>query len=311
MVQRLMIVCLAAVMFLNVAWDVSAQVGAFSREELVEYTPLWTGERFPDGRPKVPDDIIERMEKVSIEEAWGVLRRHGFHHQFDAGWQTTLDHPVLVGRVVTGVFMPLRPDVNDRINEVGKREGRIGAQNSWIIDTLVDGDVLVVDLFGKVIDGTFAGDNLANSINTKTGNGFIVDGGSRDLDGILEIPDYTVFVRGWDPSYLKDVMLMGINSPIRIGRATAMPGDIVLGGREGVLFIPPHLAVEVVVTSEIVRLRDEFGHQRLREGKYTPGQIDAKWTEDIEKDFANWLKTEKGDEISDEEREKLLKGRTW
>ena len=295
----------------TIVWDVHAQVGAFSREELLEYTQPWTGERFPDGRPKVPNDIIERMKKVSVEEAWGVLRRHGYNHQFDAGWVTTLNDPVLVGRVVTGVFMPLRPDVNDRINENGKRDGRIGAQNSWIIDTLVDDDVLVIDLFGKVVDGTFAGDNLANSINARTGNGFIVDGGCRDLDGILEIPEYAVFVRGWDPSYLKDVMLMGINSPIRIGRATAMPGDIVFGGREGVLLIPPHLAEEVVVTSEIVRLRDEFGHKRLREGKYTPGQIDTKWTEEIEKDFENWLKTDKGDEISDEEREKLLKGRTW
>lgn len=219
--------------------------------------------------------------------------------------------PVLVGRVATAVFMPLRPDVNDIILARGKQDGRIGAQNSWVIDTLKQGDVLVVDLFGKVIDGTFAGDNLTNSIKTKTGTGFIVDGGCRDLDGILEVPDCPVFVRGWDPSFLKDVMLMGINSPIRIGRTTVMPGDVVLGGREGVLFIPAHLAEEVVETSEIISLRDEFGHQRLREGKYTPGQIDAKWTEAIEKDFEDWLKTTKKDTISAEQREKYLKGRTW
>jgi len=309
--HRSIISCLATVLVFTGVWDVHAQVVVFSRDELLEYTSLWTGDRFPDGRPKVPDDIIERMKNVSVEEAWGVLRRHGYNHQFDGGWQTTIKDPVLVGRVVTGVFMPLRPDVNNRINEKGKRDGRIGAQNSWIIDTLVEGDVLVIDLFGKIVDGTFAGDNLANSINARSGKGFIVDGGCRDLDGILEISDYPVFVRGWDPSYIKDVMLMGINCPIRIGRATAIPGDIVLGGREGVLFIPPHLAEEVVVTSEIVRLRDEFGHKRLREGKYTPGQIDTKWTEEIEKDFENWLKTDKGDEISDEERERLLKGRTW
>ena len=283
----LVIVCILSLTFL--IGLLNAQVGSFSREDLLKYTAEYKGERFPDGRPKVSDDIIERMKQVAIEEAWGVLRNRGFNNQFEGNWVTTDEHPILVGRAATGVFFPLRSDVNDIINARGKKEGRIGAQNSWIIDTLVNGDVLVVDLFGKVIDGTFAGDNLGNSIKSKTGNGFIIDGGCRDLDGILEIEDCPVFVRGWDPSFLQEVMLMGINVPVRIGRAAVIPGDVVLGGREGVIFIPPHLAEEVVETSEKIRLRDEFGHQRLREGKYTPGQIDSKWTEEIEKDFAKWL----------------------
>ena len=304
-------ICSLCILSFIVSYDgANAQVGVFSPDDLREYTSLHSGERFSDGRPKVPDDILKRMKEVVIEEAWSVLRRHGFNDQFDGNWVTTHEHPVLVGRVVTAVFMPLRPDVNDIINEKGKKEGRIGAQNSWIIDTLVDGDVLVVDLFGKVINGTFAGDNLGNAIKAKTGRGIVVDGSCRDVDGILEIPDFKVFVRGWDPSFLKDVMLMGINCPIRIGRATVMPGDVVLGGREGVIFIPAHLAEEVVDTSEYVRLRNKFGQRRLREGKYTPGQIDARWTDAIEKDFAEWLKKE-GIELTLEQREKLLEGRTW
>jgi regulator of RNase E activity RraA len=157
------------------------------------------------------------------------------------------------------------------IKKNGEKEGRIGGQNSWIIDTLVKGDVIVVDLMGKVIDGTFMGDNLANAIWAKSGGkGVVIHGGARDIQGVEEIPDFPVFNRGWDPSAIADVMLMGINSPIRIGRAAVMPGDVVLGKKEGVIFIPAHLAQEVVETSEIVRVRDAFGHQRLREGQVHP-----------------------------------------
>jgi 4-hydroxy-4-methyl-2-oxoglutarate aldolase len=287
------------------------QVDVFTREDRIAYTPLWSGERFPDGRPKVPDDLIERMKGVSIEEAWSVCNRHGFTSQFEGGWVTTHAEPVLTGRAVTAFFMPLRPDVNDVIASRGKEKGRIGGQNSWIIDTVVRRDVIVVDMMGKIVDGTFMGDNLGNSIWAKSGGtGVVIDGGARDIEGVLQIPDFPVFNRGWDPSFIKDVMLMGINTPVRIGRASVMPGDVVLGKREGVIFIPAHLAQEVVETSEIIRMKDAFGHQRLREGRYTPGQIDREWTEDIEKDFTGWLK-ERGDTLTPYQKEKLLKGRTW
>ncbi len=293
------------------ALPATAQVGVFSKQQLIEYTPQWTGERFLDGRPKVSDDLLERMKEVSIEEAWAVCNRHDFYNQFEGGWVVTRDNPVLVGRAVTAYFYPKRPDVNEKINENGKKDGRIGGQNSWIIDTIVENDVIVVDLMGKVIDGTFLGDNLANSIWVKSGGtGVVIDGGARDIEGVMQIPGFPIFNRGWDPSYLKEVMLMGINTPVRIGRAAVMPGDVVLGKKEGVIFIPAHLAEEVVQTSEIVRLRDRFGHQRLREGKYTPGQIDRKWTEEIEKDFSRWLQ-EQGDELTPYQKEKLLEGRTW
>lgn len=290
----------------------SGQVGVFTKDHLVEYTPDWKGERFPDGRPKVADALLQRMREVSIEEAWAVLRRHGFNHQFEGNWVLAgPQEPVLVGRAVTAYFHPVRPDVNGVIKQKGDLDGRVGGQNSWVIDTLVKGDVIVVDLMGKVIDGTFMGDNLANSIWAKTGGtGVVIHGGARDIEGVEKIPNFPVFNRGWDPSAIADVMLMGINCPVRIGRAAVMPGDVVLGKKEGIIFIPAHLAQEVVETSEIIRLRDAFGHQRLREGRYTPGQIDRKWTEDIEKDFTAWLKA-RGGELTPHQREKLLQGRTW
>jgi regulator of RNase E activity RraA len=305
-------IALASALTLGGAARAHAQVGVFTRDHLIEYTPDWKGERFRDGRPKVPDDLLARMKAVSIEEAWAVLRRHGFNQQFEGNWVLAgPKEPVLVGRAVTACFHPVRPDVNTAIKQRGEKEGRIGGQNSWIIDTVIKGDVIVVDLMGKVIDGTFMGDNLANAIWAKSGGtGVVIHGGARDIEGVERVPEFPVFNRGWDPSAIADVMLMGINAPIRVGRASVMPGDVVLGKKEGVIFIPAHLAQEVVETSEIVRLRDQFGHQRLREGKYTPGQIDRQWSEDIEKDFAAWL-AERGQELTPYQREKLLKGRTW
>lgn len=283
----------------------SAQLGAVDREDLVRFTPKWEGERAEDGRPLVPEDLLERLKKVSLEEAWGVCREHGYHNQFEGNWVMTEPDPVLVGRAVTTYFQPLRPDVQEATEALGKEQGRIGGQNSWVIDTLQKGDVMVVDIMGRVIDATFVGDNLANSVWAKTGTGIVIDGGARDLEGVLEIPDFPIFNRGWDPSYLQHMTIMGINTPIRIGRAMVMPGDAVLGKREGVVFIPPHLVREVVERSEEIRLRDAFGHQRLREGRWTPGQIDREWTEEIEADFRQWLE-ERADELTDYQREKFL-----
>ena len=261
---------------------------ANTRAAIEALTPLWQGERFDDGRPRVPDDLVKRMELVTTEEAWGVLRRHGYNFQFEGNWLNLHPEQTLVGRAVTCVFMPQRPDVQQVIQERGQAERRVGGQNSWVIDTLVQDDVVVVDLFGKVKNGTFAGDNLGTSIFSKTRRGMVIDGGIRDTQRIYEMAGFGVFVRGLDPSAIAEVTLMGTNVPVRIGEATVLPGDVVLGTRTGLIFIPPHLAQEVVERSEDIRLRDTFGHQRLREGKYTPGEIDRKWSDEIEADFAAW-----------------------
>jgi 4-hydroxy-4-methyl-2-oxoglutarate aldolase len=260
-------------------------------EEIIALTPLNPFDRFPDGRPRVPDDLIRRMALVTIEEAWGVLRRHGYHFQFEGGWMNLHPDRTLVGRAVTARFVPQRPDLHAVVEERGRAAGCVGGQNSWVIDTLVEDDVIVVDLFGKVKDGTYAGDNLATAIHARSRTGMVIDGGIRDLQRIYEIPDFAVFVRGVDPTAIAGVTLDGLNIPTRIGQATVLPGDVVLGTREGVIFIPPHLAQEVVERSETIRLRDQFGHQRLREGKYTPGEIDRGWSPEIEADFEEWKKT--------------------
>jgi 4-hydroxy-4-methyl-2-oxoglutarate aldolase len=277
----------------SLAMPAHAQLGMFSKDQLIAVTRAWTGERFPDGRPKVSDEILERMKTVDAEEAWGALRQSGFFNQFEGGWKVINPGSRVAGRVVTAVFMPLRPDLEAYIREQGKAEGRVGAENSWVIDTLVPGDVLVVDLFGKIKDGTFAGDNLGTAIFSKSHNALVVDGSVRDVTGMSEIHGFQVFVRDVDPSALRDVTLVGLNVPIRIGHATVLPGDIAVSDPEGITFIPPQLCEKVADSAELTHLIDEWGHMMLREGKYTPGQIDGPWTSAMKEEFNRWVEQEK------------------
>ena len=261
------------------------------KEIIMEYTRLSEFDRLPDGRPHVPDDLLNRLEKITTEEAWGVLRQHGYHFQFEGGWLQTHPDKILVGRCVTAVMLPHRPDFHDLVQETGDAQGEIGGQNSWVIDTLIEGDVLVVDMFGKVKNGTFVGDNLSTSIETKTKRGAILDCGIRDYQGIVQLEESAFFCRGVDPTAIADVTLAGINMPIRIGETTVLPGDIVLGTPSGVIFIPPHLIKEVVERGEDIQSRDVWGKMMLNQGKYTPGEIDVStWQEHIEADYQQWLK---------------------
>jgi regulator of RNase E activity RraA len=263
---------------------------AAARADLLAMTNDWKGDRYQDGRPKVPAGLLLRMKSVSIEEAWEVLRRRGYENQFVGGWQMMHPDQPFVGRALTAAYLPGRPDLVARIMRAGKEEGRIGPSNSWPIDMLQQGDVYIADGYGKVADGTLIGDNLGHAIYARSGTGVVFDAGARDLDGLAKIEGFNACVRGWDPSFLRNSVLSSINRPIRIGPATVIPGDVVLARREGVIVIPAHLAEEVVVTAEVIALKDEFGHARLREGVYTPGQIDVPWTGPIKADFFKWLR---------------------
>ncbi len=291
---------------------ITAQQVTLTPDQIKGYTPEWKGERFPDGRPKVSDKMLERLKKVHLEEAWGVLRNKGYQNQFEGDWMIQFPDSVMTGRVVTAQYMPMRPDVDKIVKEIGKNEKRIGAPNSWPIDVLKDGDVYVADSYGKMADGTLIGDNLGNAIYAKSHRGVIFYGSVRDVEGLDEIKGFNSWTKGNDPSYIQQMMLGGINVPIRIGRATVLPGDAVLAKKYGVVFIPAHLLDTVVLNAEFISLRDQFGHQRLREGKYTPGQIDTQWTDEIKKDFLQWLK-DNPDKLpmTREELDKFMKERNW
>lgn len=303
---------LPVIFLLLIILSAPAPAQTISRELLIQYTSQWEGERYDDGRPKVPDRLLERAKNISIEEAWGVLRGEGFENQFEGNWMMIHDDVPIVGRALTAQYLPARADMADAIEKQGKAEGRIGSSNSWPIDELQMGDVYVADGYGKIVDGTLIGDNLGNSIYAKSGNGVVFDGSLRDLSGLSKIEGFNAFVRGWDPSYIKDMMLGGLNTPIRIGRATVLPGDVVLAKREGVIFIPAHLAEKVITNAEFIALKDQYGHQMLREGKYTPGQIDTRWTDEIKQNFLAWV-DDNPDKLpmSRPELDEFLKDRTW
>lgn len=285
-----------------------------SPEYIKALTAEWKGERFPDGRPKVSDAILARLKNISIEEAWGVLRNKGYFNQYEGDWQVIWSDSVMTGRVVTAQYMPLRPDFQNQVKEQGKVENRAqkGGTNSWPIDILTPGDVYVADGYGKIADGTLIGDNLGNSIYAKSQRGVIFYGSVRDQEGLEEIKGFNAWMKGQDPSYINQMMLTSINAPIRVGRATVLPGDVVLAKKYGTIFIPAHLVESLVLTSEVTALRDQFGHQRLREKKYLAGEIDSEWTEVIKKDFLNWLNNYPGKlPMSKKELDDYLKERNY
>ena len=250
-----------------------AQLLNFSRQELIDYTAQNPFDRLPDGRPKVPDDLIERARGLSSEEVWAVLQEKGFNNQYSDGFQVLHPGKTMVGRVFTVQFMPVRADVENVATAKAKAHGIPRLTNQTAIDMLQPGDVLVVDLFGKKVGGTIVGDNLFFYVMTAThSGGLVVDGSIRDLDGISEI-DMPGYFRTVDPTPIGDVMLTGINVPVRIGGVTVMPGDLAVGDREGVYFIPPQFVREVLDHADETHIHDEWTKKKFAEGKYKSSEI--------------------------------------
>lgn len=255
-------IALLVLAFLGSVVPCRAQLFVFQREDMIRYTSKNPFARFEDGRPKVPGDLMEQVRALSSEEIWSVLSKAGYHNQFEGNWQILHPGKKLVGRAVTAQYMPARPDVSDVIDARAASQGMPASLPERVIDMLQPGDVVVVDLFGKITDGTFGGDNLHTAIYTVTKTGFVIDGSIRDLGGVIRL-DAAGYFRGSTPSSYRNVMLTGINIPIRIGAATVMPGDVVFGDREGVSFIPPHLVGKVVEDAKTAS--DERSNKRLKE----------------------------------------------
>ncbi|WP_240347807.1 RraA family protein [Longitalea arenae] len=291
---------------------VAVQAQTIPRDELIFLTSAWKGERFGDGRPKIPEDLLRRARHIAIEDAWTILNNEGYICQYEGNWKMVHTDTPVVGRAFTACFMPTRPDVEKNIKERGKKEGRVGNTNAWPIDMLSKDDVYVADGFGKISGGTLIGSNLGNAIYTKTGTGVVFDAAARDLQGLSEIKGFNAYVRDWDPSYLKDEVLMGLNAPIRIGHAMVMPGDLVIAKKGGVLFVPAHMAETVIVTAEFITLKDKFGISMLKAGRYTPGEIDNQWTDKIKQDFLDWLqKNPQEIPMTRAQLDEYMKKRTW
>ncbi len=269
-----------------------AQLQGFSKEDLIKYTSKVSFERFDDGRPKIPGNYIEALKGASSEMLFGPLRRARFLNQWSGGWQIVHPELKLIGRAFTAQYMPMRPDLNEIIEADAKAAGLVGSNNQRVINLLQPGDVLVVDLFGKIEEGTFAGDNLAAAIYAATGNGFVIDGAVRDLDGIYP-QNIPVYVRGFHVSAIGNVMLTGINVPVRIGETTVMPGDLVVGDREGLNFIPAQIVADVARASKMTELHDVWTKEKFATGKYKSTDLYPRPRDPaLIKEFENWRNQE-------------------
>lgn len=295
----------------------NAQNVASSPEYIKALTAEWKGERFADGRPKVSDNLLERLKNITLEEAWAELVALEYFNQFEGDWKllNENDSYVMTGRAVTAQFMPARVDLENQVIEQGKLEGRMWQQRrtvSWAMTTLVEGDFYVADGYDKQSYGTVVGSNLGNGVWARSHRGAIVYGHIRDTEDLRKIKGFNVWVKGTDPSYMRKTLLTSINAPIRIGEATVLPGDAVLAKKDGVIFIPAHLVEHIVLTGEVTELFDIFGQQRIKEGKYTAGTIDSKWDDAIKKDFRSWLDTYKGKlPMTREELDRFLEKRNF
>ncbi len=295
-----------------------AQNVVWPAESIKELTSEWTGERTPDGRPKVSDQILERLKALSMEEVWASLGSKGYKNQFENfastfenGWEILHPDQVMTGRVVTGQFMPLREDFNNYVQQQAEKEGtKTPVTNYAPIIKLLDGDVYVADSYGKMVEGTLIGDNLGNAIYKAGERGVIFNGSVRDLEGLSQIEGFNGWIRGSDPSAIRQMMIASVNGPIRIGRVTVLPGDVVLAKKAGVAFIPPHLVQEVVIAGEYTALRDEFNFYCMETNKYE--YINEAFVVDrevFEKDFQQWLDKHPNLPMSKEELTDFLKAR--
>lgn len=315
MFKKIMICVLT--LLVAAGYSVRAQSIAGSPEYIIALTAEWQGERFPDGRPKVPDDLLDRLKNVTIEECWAELMKLGYQNQYEGDWMLVheTEDAVMVGRAVTAQFMPMRPDLENEIIEQGKKEGRMWEQRrtvSWVINTLVERDVYVADTYNKEFLGTVIGSNLGKGVFEATGNGVITYGNIRDIERLRRIPGFNAWIKGYDPSYMRQTVLTNYNVPIRIGHATVLPGDVVLAKPGAVLFIPPHLVEHLVLTSEFTKLSDEFGEEMISNKVYTAGQIDSAWDDEMNKRFVKWVRGYKGKlPMTREQLEKCLKERNF
>lgn len=306
MKNRLYFLAIALIMFL----PAMAFTQTIPKEELIFLTSEWKGERFADGRPKIPDDLLKRAKSIGIEEAWQILNNEGYFFQYERNWKMLHDDVPIIGRALTANYLPLRPDLEKNIEARAAKEGRAGRHLHWPINMLTQGDVYVADNRGRV--GSLIGDNLGNAIFKNSGNGVIFDGLARDVDGLEQIKGFNAFVRDFAPQYLQGVLLMGLNTPITIGQAIVLPGDLVVAGKAGVVFIPSHMAELVVSTAEFIESKDRFGHEMIRKGLYKGDQVDTQWTDQIRQEYLNWLSrnpTEK--QISRAQLDQFMLKRTW
>ncbi|HWB98277.1 MAG TPA: hypothetical protein VG672_16305 [Bryobacteraceae bacterium] len=283
--RRLIFLCCATLLSL----PCEAQLLRLTREQMVRYTAKNPFDRFPDGRPKVPEALLAKVKEMSLEEAWGILQSKGYHHQYVNDLQILHPGQKLVGRAFTAQYLPMRPDLAETLAEDAKAQGLPSGTNQKTIDQLQRDDVPVIDLMGAAPGHNYGGDNLQTAVWAATHTGAVIDGTIRDLEGIFALPSQ-IYFRKAHPSAVSEVVVIGINIPVKVGDAIVMPGDVVLGDREGVIFIPPHLLPEIVEAADLTHIHDEWTKMKLMTGKYRSSQIYGKLSPELRAEYDAYVK---------------------
>lgn len=265
------------------------------KEDVIQLTQQWKGKRIEDGRPYVEDRYLDALKGMTLEEVWKPIYLLGYESQFEGRLRMLHDDGrKLIGRAVTCTYVPTRPDLHETMFAIGAEEGRKGNYNQWVVDSLVERDVIVCDLYDKIYKGTFLGGNLTTAIRakTKTGGG-VIWGGVRDLEQMRSVEGVQVYYRGMDPTPIREVVMTGFNTACRIGNAICLPGDVVFGSSGGVLFIPSHLVADVVDGAAKTHIKDDFGFEMISQNRLTTAQIDKNtWTEEMLDMLMDFIRTD-------------------
>ena len=268
------IIC-TLLMALTLTNTVTAQVHRFTEDQMKDFTASNPYGRFPDGRPMIPDEVLDTVRQMQIQviEAIEVLRSHNYNNQFEDGWKTLIPGKKIIGRAFTIQFMPNRPDLEAGMKTAAAKNNSAPVSKSNTIDMLQKNDLAVVDLYGKIDGGLpYVGDKLAYYIWKTTGTGLIVEGGIYYLETTAR-SGMQAFYRGTQVASSGRAVVSGVNIPIRIGDAVIMPGDLVIGDEDGILAIPPQFVSEVIKTTIINRRRDVWIKKAFDLGRFKSSEI--------------------------------------
>jgi 4-hydroxy-4-methyl-2-oxoglutarate aldolase len=290
---RTVVPCLLLVLCFGYSLNQTAQSQLAVPKELRTQRDTWTPlmDVLKDKRPRVTDEQLERLRNLSIENVWGAIQGKGYRHCFVTHLKPTQPGLKMVGRALTLRYLPQRPDLDEGVRQLAKEGNWDPAFNVRGGEDAKPGDVVVVELGGMVDRATFMGTMTGLGMKVRGVKGIVVDGGIRDLNEFLTWKDFPIYYAGAHASAMADQIGVEWNAPIRIGQVTVLPGDVVIGDEEGLLFFPPQLAEDAIKAAENQTYNEQFKEEMLRSGKYRARDIYPRLSPEMEKVFEEWKKT--------------------
>jgi regulator of RNase E activity RraA len=229
------------------------------------YHPLM--ETLKPNMARATGEQLAKLRELPLEAIWGAVRAQGHLNCCITGLATTRPGERLVGRARTIRCLPDRPDLRKASQELNKAGNWPNASNVRAAEDSEPGDVLVVDLGGRVAEGIFWGDISALGAQINGAAGAVLWGGTRDKEELEAMKGFPVLAVGFDPGVNTSIGT-DWNVPVRVGNATVLPGDIVVADSEAVIFFPAALADAVIRRATAVKEQEDYERQLVREKKY-------------------------------------------